>query len=37
MCIYKYHRIHYSTNFIYVINIDLFAFVNDLFRPGLFN
>lgn len=37
MYIYKYHRIHCSTDFIYVINIDLFVFKNDLFCLGLFN
>lgn len=37
MYIYKYHQIHCSTNFIYVINIDKFVLENGLFCLGVFN
>jgi len=37
MYIYEYHQIHYSTNFIYVINIDMFVLENDLFCLGVSN
>lgn len=36
MYIYKYHQIHCSTNFIYVIKIDI-VLENGLFCLGIFN
>lgn len=35
--IYKYHQIHYSTSFIYVINTDVFVLENYPFCLGVFN
>lgn len=37
MPIYKHLQIHNSTNFIYVVNIDMFVLGNDLFCLSVFN